>query len=317
MTDVNVEVVDSNVISVNVVDSNDISIDVAGGLSASTDWGNINGTLSDQTDLQTELDGKLDSDGNHSSLTLDDGTNPHSTTKSDVGLSNVPNTDCTDADNISDGSTNAIITLTQETNFGTAYSHSQVTSGNPHSVSKSDVSLGNVDNTSDLNKPVSTATQTAIDNSFPDLVVASFSDTTGGQTLDTSDKVLNLDSIDISDSNYSLVSDIITVTNAYTYEINYGVTIDFTGNATTGRNSWVVSVEVEPSGGGGYSVITPSTASDYWRETSNNITITKSFFYEASAGDKLRIVFRTLDGTVDSVFTTVANQSNINLKRVK
>jgi hypothetical protein len=30
-----------------------------------------------------------------------------------------------DADDISDGSTNAIITLTQETNFGTAYSHSQ------------------------------------------------------------------------------------------------------------------------------------------------------------------------------------------------
>ena len=46
----------------------------------------------------------------------------------------------------------------------TAYNHSQQTSGNPHNVTKSDVGLGNVDNTSDANKPVSTATQTALDN---------------------------------------------------------------------------------------------------------------------------------------------------------
>ena len=45
----------------------------------------------------------------------------------------------------------------------TAYDHSQLTSGNPHNVSKSDVGLGNVDNTSDVNKPVSTAQQTALD----------------------------------------------------------------------------------------------------------------------------------------------------------
>lgn len=41
-------------------------------------------------------------------------------------------------------------------------SHSANTS-NPHSVTKSQVGLGNVDNTSDANKPVSTATQTELD----------------------------------------------------------------------------------------------------------------------------------------------------------
>ena len=45
----------------------------------------------------------------------------------------------------------------------TAYEHSQVKSGNPHHVTKSDVDLGNVDNTRDLDKPVSTAVQTALD----------------------------------------------------------------------------------------------------------------------------------------------------------
>ena len=38
---------------------------------------------------------------------------------------------------------------------------------NPHSVTKSQVGLGNVDNTSDLNKPISTATQTALDGKVP------------------------------------------------------------------------------------------------------------------------------------------------------
>lgn len=44
----------------------------------------------------------------------------------------------------------------------TAYDHSQVT-GNPHGTTKGDVGLSNVDNTSDANKPVSTAQQTALD----------------------------------------------------------------------------------------------------------------------------------------------------------
>ena len=35
---------------------------------------------------------------------------------------------------------------------------------NPHEVTKTQVGLGNVDNTSDLDKPISTATQTALDN---------------------------------------------------------------------------------------------------------------------------------------------------------
>ena len=35
---------------------------------------------------------------------------------------------------------------------------------NPHEVTKAQVGLGNVDNTSDLNKPISTATQAALDS---------------------------------------------------------------------------------------------------------------------------------------------------------
>ena len=43
-----------------------------------------------------------------------------------------------------------------------AYDHSQITSGNPHGTTKNDIGLGNVDNTSDVNKPISLATQNAL-----------------------------------------------------------------------------------------------------------------------------------------------------------
>ena len=65
---------------------------------------------------------------------------------------------------------------------------------NPHSVTKAQVGLSEVDNTSDLNKPVSTATQTAINNSlseskgYTDTKVA---DLVGSapETLDTLEEV--------------------------------------------------------------------------------------------------------------------------------
>jgi hypothetical protein len=116
--------------------------------------------------------------------------NPHDVTKSDVGLSNVDNT--SDADkpvstamqtalstkaDLVDGKVpsaqlpEAVVGLELGTTATTAYygdkgkvayDHSQLVSGNPHHVNKSDVGLSNVDNTSDVNKPVSTAQQTAI-----------------------------------------------------------------------------------------------------------------------------------------------------------
>ena len=44
-----------------------------------------------------------------------------------------------------------------------AFDHSQTT-GNPHGTTKADIGLGNVDNTSDLDKPISTATQNALNS---------------------------------------------------------------------------------------------------------------------------------------------------------
>ena len=62
--------------------------------------------------------------------------------------------------------TSVHITETEKINLDTAYKHSKMSSGNPHNVTKIDVGLGNVDNTADASKPVSTAQQDAIDNAL-------------------------------------------------------------------------------------------------------------------------------------------------------
>ena len=81
-----------------------------------------------------------------------------------------------DAENVF--SSSAQIDVTATTNYSTVSSHISSTS-NPHSVTAAQVGLGNVDNTSDANKPVSTATQTALDLKA-NLASPTFTGTVGG-----------------------------------------------------------------------------------------------------------------------------------------
>lgn len=91
---------------------------------ASISWGDITGTLSNQSDLQTALNAKQ-------------------------------NTLTTAQQN----AVNSGITSTKVSSYDTHIANKS----NPHAVTKAQVGLGNVDNTSDANKPISTATQTALD----------------------------------------------------------------------------------------------------------------------------------------------------------
>lgn len=61
-------------------------------------------------------------------------------------------------------------------------SHIQNTS-NPHSVTKTQIGLGNVDNTSDLDKPISTATQTALDGKVDDVKVNGYTVVSDGEAI--------------------------------------------------------------------------------------------------------------------------------------
>lgn len=120
-------------------------------------WGGILGTLSDQTDLQSELDA-IQSDINTHEL---DTSNPHSVTKTQVGLNNVDNT----SDLNKPISTAMQTALDGKENIISPATVSDYYRGDKtfQPLNKSAVGLNNVDNTSDLNKPISTATQTALD----------------------------------------------------------------------------------------------------------------------------------------------------------
>lgn len=63
---------------------------------------------------------------------------------------------------VSAGVSTFTIITDNSTNWNTAYTHSQIATGNPHGTTKADLGLGSVDNTADTAKPVSTAQQTAL-----------------------------------------------------------------------------------------------------------------------------------------------------------
>jgi len=84
---------------------------------------------------------------------------PHNVTKTQVGLSNCDNT--SDADKPLSTASIAALAGKEPAN---ANIQAHISSTNdPHSVTKAQVGLGNCDNTSDVDKPVSTAQQTEID----------------------------------------------------------------------------------------------------------------------------------------------------------
>lgn len=100
-----------------------------------------------------------------------DKTNPHGVTKAQVGLGNVPNVSTNDqTPTYTVPASNAGLVSGEK--IGTAFGKIAravasliahiANKSNPHSVTKAQVGLANVDNTSDVNKPISSATQTAL-----------------------------------------------------------------------------------------------------------------------------------------------------------
>jgi len=97
-------------------------------------------------------------------------SNPHSVTKTQVGLSAVDNT--SDLNKPISTATQNALDLKFNTSGISVYATSAnlnnhiINISNPHSVTKTQVGLSAVDNTSDLNKPISTATQNALNLKF-------------------------------------------------------------------------------------------------------------------------------------------------------
>lgn len=89
---------------------------------------------------------------------VDENSNPITIDNFSYGI--VPGDNISELNNDSGFVDSAQVSSNPEVSANTA--HRNTVTGNPHNVLKSDVGLGNVDNTSDLDKPVSTAQQTAL-----------------------------------------------------------------------------------------------------------------------------------------------------------
>lgn len=106
---------------------------------------------------------------------LIDFMNPHKVNKEQVGLGNVPNVTTNDQtptyeeaeefENISSGEKLSISFGKIQKAISSLLGHIN-NFDNPHKTTKSQIQLGNVDNTSDVDKPVSTAQQKAIDGAY-------------------------------------------------------------------------------------------------------------------------------------------------------
>lgn len=116
---------------------------------------------------------------------IEDKSNPHEVTKAQIGLENVDNTSDTNKP-VSTAQAEAIADAKKAgTDAQTTITGHIANKANPHGVTKAQVGLGDVDNTSDANKPVSTAMQTALNGKLDKTAVVDVTaSATKGQAAD-------------------------------------------------------------------------------------------------------------------------------------
>ena len=284
----------------NIKTINSTSILGAGNIaiSSAVAWGGVTGTLSNQTDLQTALDLKVDENAaitgaTKTKVTYDakglvtagaDATTADiasSTDKryvTDAQLVVVGNTSGT---NTGDNATNSQYsglaaskqdTLVSATNIKTINSTTVLGAGNIAveptitattsadyyrgdktfaTLNKTAVALGNVDNTSDANKPVSTATQTALDAKTNKLIVTNRQTASYTLVLGDADKLVEVNNASANNLTIPLNSSVAFATGTQILLAQYGAgqtTIVATSGVTIRSNGAKLKLNAQYSG---------------------------------------------------------------------
>jgi len=240
-------------------------------ISSAVAWGGVTGTLSNQTDLQTALDGKVDENtaitgATKTKITFD--AKGLVTAGADLAAGDIPSG--IDAAKIStglisnaefdylNGLTDNIQTqftgkqdvLVSATNIKTIEGQSLLGSGNID-LAKGDVGLGNVDNTSDANKPVSTATQTALDAKTNKLVVTNRQTASYTLVLSDADKLVEMNVGSANNLTVPLNSSVAFSTGTQILLAQYGAgqtTIVATSGVTIRSNGAKLKLNAQYSG---------------------------------------------------------------------
>jgi hypothetical protein len=267
-------------------------------ISSAVAWGGVTGTLSNQTDLQTALDLKVDENtaitgATKTKVTYDakglvtagadattadiaDSLNKRYVT--DAQSTVIGNTSGT---NTGDNATNSQYsglaaskqdTLVSATNIKTINSTSVLGSGNIAveptitattsadyyrgdktfaTLNKTAVALGNVDNTSDANKPVSTATQTALDAKTNKLIVTNRQTASYTLVLGDADKLVEINNASANNLTVPLNSSVAFATGTQILLAQYGAgqtTIVATSGVTIRSNGAKLKLNAQYSG---------------------------------------------------------------------
>ena len=240
-------------------------------ISSAVAWGGVTGTLSDQTDLQTALDGKVDENtaitgATKTKITYD--AKGLVTAGADLAAGDIPSG--IDAAKIStglisnaefdylNGLTDNIQTqftgkqdvLVSATNIKTIEGQSLLGSGNID-LAKGDVGLGNVDNTSDANKPVSTATQTALDAKTAKLITTNRQTASYTLVIGDADKLVEINNASANNLTVPLNSSVAFSTGTQILLAQYGAgqtTIVATSGVTIRSNGAKLKLNAQYSG---------------------------------------------------------------------
>ena len=178
--------------NINIEDLGDgrVRISATGGGGGGADWGSIGGDIEDQADLiALLLDYTPKVDFTNEVATLQANID---VVANDLAIEITAREDG-DAQNAFDTAAVSFRLSAHEANIF-----------NPHATTKAQVGLGNADNTSDLNKPISTATQTALNAKEPTITAGTTSQYyRGDKTFQTLDKsAVGLGNVDnTSDAN--------------------------------------------------------------------------------------------------------------------
>jgi len=141
-------------------------------------------------------------------------------------------------------------TLVSGTNIKTLEGQSLLGSGNID-LSKSDVGLGNVDNTSDVNKPVSTATQTALDTKTNKLITTNRQTASYTLVLSDADKLVEMNVGSANNLTVPLNSSVAFPTGTQILLAQYGAgqtTVVATSGVTVRSNGGKLKLNVQYSG---------------------------------------------------------------------
>jgi hypothetical protein len=267
-------------------------------ISSAVAWGGVTGTLSNQTDLQTALDGKVDENSSITGATktkitydakglvtagadattadIADSTNRRYVT--DAQSTVIGNTSGTNTgDNATNSQYSGLATSKQDTlvsgtNIKTINSTSLLGSGNVAveptitattsadyyrgdktfaTLNKAAVGLGNVDNTSDANKPVSTATQTALDAKTNKLITTNRQTASYTLVLSDADKLVEMNVGSANNLTVPLNSSVAFATGTQILLAQYGAgqtTIVATSGVTIRSNGAKLKLNAQYSG---------------------------------------------------------------------